>query len=735
MPVQLFVPEDYVPLSDFGTDDGSVERLVMAVNPQILQYAADRGEAIHIARCSRDGEMHLEKAVAVNVEAGEITVSGGPGGIVVAVCSLFRNEFPVATNWDAGLNGDRGGPRAGASDAIGMLRLDRDTGEIAAELDLADNDPASPYLYATDRYALFAGEPDGAGERAAGFERYIGEAYSLYGVAEEAALLLSREALRSTGYPVMFRNVVASELKGVPELPLFQLLNNRMIGEEGSARSAASFILPPGWTNKPSEAYPCLFSGYYDLNDNVYRHCGAHLIKAIGRMMEKTGKSAVGILWNGGGSIGTRTQHPSAFGQLNLLFRAARDEYAVDPHAVVTVGGSRGGLTALLAACNPIAEGYSVRYALCYGVPFSIYGPAAHMLNVTYPARWEALCSDMGRKHAAVPGWRDAEGHSAIGRYMLNAFGTTDEEEIRSRWDPRSDRMLQALRDRGTQVLLNASTHDPFTAFWPALEWVSRARNFGIPLRQEIGYRHGHNNCTDLYDNAAACLEAIAEGREIRMEGTLHYRRSGEAMDRWMQTALFDPPVQPVFFEGPKYAVAGTGALLTVYGIPGMAYRLAIRSVREGGEGQDCERCDGIAEVERMREHFAAAEPMCDRGTADVKVERDHRAASAMEQVRTIVLMEGSLPMEGHGTPQCAYAVKMWEVPAAAVGEVWLYELSYCPDDGAGRWRVVPDEGVPHPGGGHMPELVVLAEAPDFTSAEWLGMTTSNFIGWGLSEV
>lgn len=698
-----FNPDNRVPLSAFTVLDGDKGTVDIAVHPAIVNYVLRSGGKLSIAR-SYGGTVSIEEAEALDVAAGTVAVTVGDGGLAVVVSDLLRNAFPITTHWDAALHDGRGGPREGAVDGIGKLQVEPGTEIVASSLDIRDERPDSPYAFDTERLALFSARQGERERRATGFDRYIGDVYSLYGVPEEVALLLSAESLKLTGYPVVFRNA-GREGEGegpINGLPAFQLFNNHIIRDAEGAGSLASYILPPGWSDDRSGGYSCLFSGYYDQNENVYRHCGLPLIKAIGQAMEQTGQGSVGIVWNGGGSIGTRTQHPSAFRQLNLLFRLAAARYAVNPHAVVTVGGSRGGLTALLAACNPLAEGYSVRYALCYGVPFSLYGPACDLLNVSYPARWEAICSDMGLKHAWQPGWRDEAGRSAVERYWHNTFGTADERRIAQDLHPQSERMLGALKERGTRVWLNSSTHDPFTSFGPALEWLRRARAYGIPVRHEIGYRHGHNNCTDLYETAVRCLAAIASGEEAVSDETIHYRRTGEGMDEWTGMECFVPQRQPVFFEGPKVAVAGLTATLTVYGPPGTSYRLSIRPA-------------GRSEEE------AGANSSSD---SDVPEAEEH------------VLMQGVLPMLDD-SPTCSYVANAWEVPGPLAGSSYLYELKYCHDLSAGEWIDVPAANVPHPGtdGLRRPELMIAAEVPDFTGQAWFEATMVCFIGWGLSEV
>lgn len=761
MATHIFNPGGYVPLSPYAIAEPGQSQLRLPVHVDIAAYVAGRGGRLLAARL-HDGELSYDTEAQYDSGSSELVVNARPGEIIVAISKLLRNTFPIATHWDAGADGGRGGARHNATDGLGTIRLDSASGELVAELGpFTDQDPDSPYLYATDRLGLFADRT----ARTASYGRYIGDVYSLYAVTDEAALRLSADVLADTGYPVLFRNaahpgdstaeaanaanidsvVVEASIASttgladtsgaeVCGLPLFQAINNHVVLAEagaGAGGSLATVLLPPGWALDGKDVrngqekhgdegrgggYPCLFSGFYDQNDNMYRNCGIYLLRAIAEAHRRTGKWAIGVVWNGGGSSGTRTQQPSAFGMMNSLFGLLKSQYGIDPYAIVTVGGSRGGLTALLAASNPVADGYAVRYAVCYGVPFSIYEPAERLLNSTLPALWEGVCSDLGYKNAWQEGWRDEEGNTAIQRYRLNTFGTADEERIARELSLQSERMLEALRKQGTRVWLNTSTHDPFTPLAPALEWLGRARAAGIIVRHEIGYRHGHNNCTDPYAAAASCLASLCGGPEPIAAGTTsHYRRTSEELSGWRQTEPFEPERMPALFEGPRLAIAGRPAMLFVYGPPGVRYRLVLRP--------------------------AAEEALQAKATGQTEATRWAEATPEGEDER-LVLMEGVLPA-AEGTP-LSYAAKQWAVPDAWGGRCFSYtfvlEEGHAVENGEpsylmrGEW--IYPAYTPHPGGSVLPaKLEVLAAEPDYTGAAWISTTMVDYIGWGLSEV
>ncbi|RED85560.1 hypothetical protein [Cohnella phaseoli] len=593
--------------------------------------------------------------------------------------ALPAHDFPVATNWDASLNEGRGGPRPGGTDGIGEVRLNG--GAVEAVLPLQDDDSGNPYLYRTEKYALFAGEPGGERMRAPAYECYIGETYSLYRVTEEVVRKLSDDCLAATRYPAVVRrfDTGANELADVPA---FQLVHGCVVGE-GQHRSMATFILPPYWRPDSVQGYTALFSGFYDQNENVFGSVGPPLLKALGDSLKSTGRGSVGIVWNGGGSIGTRTLQGSIYGNLNDLFAEANRRFRVDPHAIVAVGGSRGAIAGLVAAGNPQRSGYSIPYLVCYNPPLFFGDDPSELLNPAFPVRWDAVRGDIGYKEAWRPGWTGPDGESAIERFLTLQFGTADRDLIVQELGPASDRLLQGLKDSGTKVCLNHGTHDAFTPSWPAFEWAERARRRGVPVRHEIGYRFGHNNCTDPYARAAECLAALVKGEELLAEGTWHYCRASEAADEWALSERFEPTVQPAFLEVPKAVIPGFPIYLAVYGSAGMAYSVEVLEKRE----------------ETWGEAFVLA--------AGVLSKRDGFAH------------DGS------------YRKIMMNVPDRLIPGTYAYRFRYR-REGEAAWSEA--RLLPHPGEEGPAVWEVLSDIPNFTDAAWLERTMRHAIGWGLSE-
>lgn len=670
----------HAPISGIYTHreaDGAEVRL--RVRSDLLIALLGSGVQIQAAAWN-ESEWTYKPVQIANLEKGEIRLEAVEvDSSYMIVTDQLLHAFPVVTNWDASLNNGRGGMRPGATDGIGQLRLNR-MGETEIELPLRDTDSPGPYLYRTDRYALFTSEPEGEYLRVTAYEQYIGEGYSLYSVDEAVVNKLSNDCLNLTGYPVVLRRPDAKEIEW-EDVPAFQLFHG-VIVRAGGHYSMASFFLPPYWRRSATERYPALFSGFYDQNENVFASVGPSLLKALGRSLLHTGTGAVGIIWNGGGSIGTRTLQGSVYDGLNELFRTARQRFSVDTSSIVACGGSRGAITGLMAAGNPKADGYSVPYLICYNPPLFFGDSHDEILNPTFPIRWEAIASDIGYKDAWKLNWRDPEGNSAISRFLINQFGTDDSAVIAKELSPASDQIIGRLKCQGTKVFLTHGTHDVFTASWPAYEWVSRARRYGVQVSHEIGYRFGHNNCTDLYERAAACLNALLLNEQLSADGTHHYRRTSEAVDAWEKAERFEPAAQPVYFEGPKIAVPGLPLYLAVYGEPGMYYSLMLQS-------------------------------------------------ASCNKAQTLILMEGVLDQLDRFGATFSYKKVVQEIPECLTPGQYVYTLRYR-RIGEAVWSTA--EQLPHPGQSGIAVLQVLDDVPNFIEDSWLQQTMAHFIGWGLSE-
>ena len=128
-----------------------------------------------------------------------------------------------------------------------------------------------------------------------------------------------------------------------------------------------TIIVPPYWD--PKNKYPTLINGFYGLNDSLINGAGPITMNTIGNLYNENHLGAIGILWNGGGAIGSRTMNDLAYRDLNDFMSLVIPTIGIDEDRIISHGGSRGGVTALnIASSSEITSFKPTRSAIsvCY---------------------------------------------------------------------------------------------------------------------------------------------------------------------------------------------------------------------------------------------------------------------------------------------------------------------------------------------------------------------------------
>lgn len=684
---KFFVPDNYVPVSEFFSSGAELH-----IPLTLLDFVRDRQAQIRIAYC--DGcKTVLLKPDRLDLEQGTVGVNSKNHGVFTVVMENFLNDLPVVTHWDAQRNNHRGGFCQGAAGGVGTLDIDLESGMVKNDKPIYDQDLSSPYTFLSDRYMLFSNREDGGNIRVPGYERYIGENYSLFQVTDALALWLSDKALKETGYPILYKNYPDFILQ--ENIPAFQIVSNYIVAWNQETPSLATFILPPYWRAGSQKRYPVLFSGFYDNNENMFQTIGPSFLNILGNLLRETGEPVIGILWNGGGSIGARTFQHSAYHNLSELFRIAAQEYFGDPESIVAVGGSRGGITALVAAANSYHENYKIKYAVCYN-PIVRFGESEWEIpNPTCPLVYSAITEDTGYKLAWMRNWREpVSGLTGEALFLNNLFGTCDRSIANEVLCPASRQFAKAIGEKGTKVFLAVGTHDAFATKDGIIDFAELLRSHGVQVHLQFGYRFGHNNATNLYDTAEGFLKDILLGKEKKLSGVSHYRRSCRDAAAWEKSELFSPEHQPVFFEGPKKAALGDRAIINIVGEAGMAYVLKLYKI-------------------------------------DAVAWQDQKQTITHDEGR--VLFKGVLEKKTQHLNDISYFKSMIEFGRSYVEGFYLYELCYSHGD-TREWVKIPPENVPQPGIDAYPVLEIINHYPAVSGIEMARMQDVKAIGWGLSE-
>ena len=167
-------------------------------------------------------------------------------------------------------------------------------------------------------------------------------------------------------------------------------------------------------------------------------------------------------------------------------------DFGADIKNILTVGHSRGGGTALLVAGNPYHKNYKVKYALAYDPARTLGDVFTYNINPTYGLMLDFPSFLTGYRKAWKQGWTDPVKGLSYGKLsMFNTTGSMDRNAANS-ISALSERNLQNLKKRGIKVLLSSGTHDAGFSYNQIINALKRARELGIPMRCEHGYRHGH---------------------------------------------------------------------------------------------------------------------------------------------------------------------------------------------------------------------------------------------------
>ncbi len=351
-----------------------------------------------------------------------------------------------------------------------------------------------------------------------------------------------------------------------------QIINNVVV--EGSL---ATIILPPYW--RRNGTYPIVFQGFYDINENLYLGFGeAQTIAkwiALSGIAGRTG--AIGVIWNGGGSITSATTHPHARYQFSKVIDLVALYAGGDRHRIIMLGGSRGGSTALGMASNP--EGYNYTVTFLYsGVPGVKYGTHARLIGPTMPAQVPGL-SSTGFADAWRSGWTypagcggrpELVGMTARQALAHTILGSADFDWVDRENSPVSDRFVQGLKARGTQVVLNIGTHDEYIPHGTQLEYLNKLRAYGVPVEAHVLVRGGHGDVPGLRESKIqnAILSYVQPGADPALRTvnpiTQYYRLNRDTQ----QLEPFSTPGgrTPVTVEVPRVLLSGMPASFFVNG-------------------------------------------------------------------------------------------------------------------------------------------------------------------------
>lgn len=392
------------------------------------------------------------------------------------------HDLPVVTHWKEDV-----GVVEGASDQINLSNP-------LAQDQMAHNAPLK-YVYNYNYLPTF--------------NNYIGKNFSISSVSnEEATQFLNKLCIDNHQSYRLWKPSDFNGTKGIEAILNFAPRNSgTVLVISGLTVSDSMFavILPSNWsppkeghTNTP---YPILFNGFYDLNDNLFRLEGADMAKLVSESTKVNnngivGRGAIGVLWNGAGSAASRTVNEKAFSEFQLIMDLVA-KLGADPHRIIGFGASRGGITPLQMASNPYPHNYTFR--LIYSaVPPGHIGSIASVSSPTTPlllsaSDWTLGLFDSYKRSFIYPNvgnnLEGLSGPEAHVRVLTGAQSLKDADDSHSLG---SERMIQALKNAGTQVYLEIASHDNIVPSFDQIWLYKQYEKAGIPLELRVNYLAGH---------------------------------------------------------------------------------------------------------------------------------------------------------------------------------------------------------------------------------------------------
>ena len=431
-------------------------------------------------------------------------------------------------------------------------------------------------------------------------DHYIADTYSSVSVPDAEATSWAQKLCSTTGVPV--RHVYPPRPDGteVGSGPLSRACITQVVHGIQAGDSQYTVFLPPDWdASAPAHTYPILFNGAYDLNSNVFRQDGAEFGRLVAKSGVAGGRGVIGVLWNGGGAYASRTMSPHAMELAAQIIATVASRYHGNPRWLVTVGGSRGGLTALAIAANTGAHPYRT-VATVAMVPPTLLGEHMRLAGVTYPGLLLVMGTSTGLQdvwraswtYPACAGHPELTGLTGWQANLKVLTGTSDPVVADTQYSLLGAASLDGLAASGAQVYLSIGEHDVIVPYAHQVQFGRTLVERGLTAQIEVLVRGGHaavltklGGATTEYDLHAKVLDGIIatlSQPSLDLAGPvptlvtkgIRFHRVDRVSG---ETEVFSPAAgYPFAVDLPYYAIAGQSFPAVVVGEPGTSYTLTL---------------------------------------------------------------------------------------------------------------------------------------------------------------
>ncbi len=437
-------------------------------------------------------------------------------------------------------------------------------------------------------------------------DAYVAALHTKVRIDDEVARSWALRACERVGVPIRHVRPVstgrpASLRSGVCEVQVVHALV-----EEGALFTV---LLPPGWrVDDPPGTHPILLWGFYDLHESVFDlYDGVPgggwpdvLLEAVADSGRDGGRGVIGVVWNGGGALGSASLNP-AFGRqvASIVQRVVRD-YGGASQWVVTFGGSRGGVSALRTAVQGAASPFRVVLAIA-AVPPTRFGEHAEMVSTTYPGllghrAWSVGYADAWREdwrypscgaHPELRGATAVEAH----RYVLTGYRAEADADAVSLVSAAS---LDALRSEGTQIFLQIGEHDFIVPYAHQAEFAYKGLRAGLRMDVAVLLQSGHGALHEVGAPSMAKYGLLLRAAEVLSDPTLDLSGPVPSFVEAERTRYFvarrdmarhvevSPSHFPVSVDVPAVAYRDSRLVVSVVAPPSSRYELFVTNPSGG---------------------------------------------------------------------------------------------------------------------------------------------------------
>jgi len=338
----------------------------------------------------------------------------------------------------------------------------------------------------------------------------------------------------TTGHKVIVENYFGEKYLNAKEnIDKVQIINNVLLrkqdGFERDGTSLFTIVLPPNWQRNSVGKYPIVLSGNgYGTGNNRQRI----QLSAIGELPAlkelPEGKGYIVVYSNAGGAHNMGASD-NTLRDVSDILGYVSERFNGDKYQVINIGGSRGGMTAMLWAANPKGFDYQSIGVFAVAPPTNL-GTEALLPIANYPTLGNFYSGVMDDNNAWNYLFNLVWGIEPL--QIIKPYFNTDKAEIGDLRGVYGNLVgLKKLSDKGYPIIVDSGTFDNVVPFSLFLKVERKMQELGIIHSTNIVYNTGHDISGDRINSKAQeyllhILDngkfSIEEEREYFIRDTFH---------------------------------------------------------------------------------------------------------------------------------------------------------------------------------------------------------------------